>query len=393
MWKRARFWPASISPKASADLPNSTKVGLKNNNSWNVELSTDWGARYWDWLTRSALPLWAQQGVDPAGGYQELLGQDGTPAPARRRARVQGRQSFVFAHAGTLGWTGPWRDLAGIGLDWLERHCRRADGLYATLAAPDGTLIDQTAMTYDQAFALLAAAELHRHGMGLGETYAVALMTRIADLRRLPQGGFAEADGRFLSNPHMHLFEAALAWMEAGDNPLWTKIASEIAALALTRFIDPRQRVLREFFDAGWGSGRVVEPGHQFEWAWLLERFARASRDTAAHEAAHALFVAGKAGVDAARGVAMDEAAPGQPPVRATARLWPQTEWVKAACLLGDAADVDASAATLWRYLETPKAGLWRDKMREDGSFVEEPAPASSLYHIICAVASLKDLT
>jgi mannose-6-phosphate isomerase len=29
--------------------------------------------------------------------------------------------------------------------------------------------------------------------------------------------------------------------------------------------------------------------------------------------------------------------------------------------------------------------------MREDGTFVEEPAPASSLYHIICAVASLKE--
>ena len=76
---------------------------------------------------------------------------------------------------------------------------------------------------------------------------------------------------------------------------------------------------------------------------------------------------------------------------RATARLWPQTEWLKAACLLGDASDVDAAAASLWRYLQTPKPGLWRDKMREDGGFVDEPAPASSLYHIICAVASLKE--
>jgi hypothetical protein len=29
--------------------------------------------------------------------------------------------------------------------------------------------------------------------------------------------------------------------------------------------------------------------------------------------------------------------------------------------------------------------------MDEDGRFVDEPAPASSLYHIICAVASLKE--
>lgn len=396
MWKRARFWPASISPKASADLPNSTKVGLKNNNSWNVELSTDWGARYWDWLTLSALPLWARQGADPAGGYQELLALDGTPVEAPRRARVQGRQSFVFAYAGTLGWTGPWRECAAIGLDWLERHCRRGDGLYATLAGPDGTVVDQTAMTYDQAFALLAAAAMQGHGMGPGEGYALELMTRLETLRRLPQGGFAEADGRFLSNPHMHLFEAALAWMETGTDPVWKKIAGEIATLALTRFIDHEKGVLREIFDAAWANGHVVEPGHQFEWAWLLERWARATGDAKAHDAALALFAAGKCGIDAVRGVAMDEAEPGHAPVRATARLWPQTEWVKAACLLGEAADVEASADALWRYLQPSqggmKAGLWRDKMREDGSFIDEPVPASSLYHITCAVASLKDL-
>jgi mannose-6-phosphate isomerase len=33
----------------------------------------------------------------------------------------------------------------------------------------------------------------------------------------------------------------------------------------------------------------------------------------------------------------------------------------------------------------------WRDRRREDGAFVDEPAPASSLYHIICAVAALKE--
>ena len=32
-----------------------------------------------------------------------------------------------------------------------------------------------------------------------------------------------------------------------------------------------------------------------------------------------------------------------------------------------------------------PDSGLWRDKMQADGSFVDEPAPASSLYHITVA--------
>jgi mannose/cellobiose epimerase-like protein (N-acyl-D-glucosamine 2-epimerase family) len=31
--------------------------------------------------------------------------------------------------------------------------------------------------------------------------------------------------------------------------------------------------------------------------------------------------------------------------------------------------------------------------MQPHGSFVEEPAPASSFYHIACAIAALRDAT
>jgi mannose-6-phosphate isomerase len=30
--------------------------------------------------------------------------------------------------------------------------------------------------------------------------------------------------------------------------------------------------------------------------------------------------------------------------------------------------------------------GLWRDRLNSDGTFVQEPAPASSFYHIVCAI-------
>jgi mannose-1-phosphate guanylyltransferase/mannose-6-phosphate isomerase len=356
----------------------------------------DWGQVYWRWLTQDALPLWASHGVDHVhGGFHELLGADGLPVSSPRRARVQGRQSFVFAHAGRLGWDGPWRDCATVGLDYLERHYRRADGLYATLAGADGGVLDATAMTYDQAFALLAAAALHAHEAARWEDYALTLLARIEALRRHKAGGFVEADGRCLSNPHMHLLEAALAWMETGRDPAWEKLAAEIVALALAHFIDPEKQVLREVFDAAWSpaqgeDGLVTEPGHQFEWSWLLERWSRMKNDTRTHDAARMLFAAGTRGVDAARNVALDETDPDMMPRRATARLWPQTERLKAALLLGEDDEARAAAQSLWRYLETPKPGLWRDKMRADGSFVEESSPASSLYHIICAAEALR---
>jgi mannose-6-phosphate isomerase len=33
--------------------------------------------------------------------------------------------------------------------------------------------------------------------------------------------------------------------------------------------------------------------------------------------------------------------------------------------------------------------GPWRDKPKPDGAFVEETPPASSFYHIVCAIAEM----
>ena len=50
-----------------------------------------------------------------------------------------------------------------------------------------------------------------------------------------------------------------------------------------------------------------------------------------------------------------------------------------------------AAAKTLWRYLETPLPGLWWDRMLPDGNFDVEPSPASTFYHLICAIQVMKE--
>ena len=42
----------------------------------------------------------------------------------------------------------------------------------------------------------------------------------------------------YRSNPHMHLFEAALAWMAVDRDPEWRSLADELCVLATTKFID-----------------------------------------------------------------------------------------------------------------------------------------------------------
>jgi mannose-1-phosphate guanylyltransferase/mannose-6-phosphate isomerase len=353
-------------------------------------------AWYDRWLKTSALPLWLGVGIDhDRGGYIESLTVTGDRWVSPRRGRVQGRQIYVFATAAELGWVGPGPWAARQGLEFSRRHFERPDGLYRSLVSIDGAALNDEAAIYDQAFALLAMATLQRLGMAADDDLRAdtgRIRAALGGLRH-PSGGFREIGAYpFQSNCHMHLLEAAMACLEAGDAS-WTPLADEIAEMALSTFIDAKGGFLREFFDADWkpapgDDGRRVEPGHQFEWAWLMARWGKLRNRDDALLAARRLFDHGKRGVDA-RGVACNALWDDLTIWDAEARLWPQTEYLKASLILGQEADALAAANGLRLYLQTPVSGVWYDKLRPDGTFIDEPAPASSFYHIICAVREL----
>jgi hypothetical protein len=52
-------------------------------------------------------------------------------------------------------------------------------------------------------------------------------------------------------------------------------------------------------------------------------------------------------------------------------------------------AAADEAARALQKYLNTPLPGLWYDKITVDGTLIEEPAPASTFYHIVCAISEM----
>ncbi len=205
----------------------------------------------------------------------------------------------------------------------------------------------------------------------------------------------------------MHLFEAALGWRQVGEDGRWAVVADEIGDLCCSRFVDRETGALTELFDAEWRpadgeAGRVLDPGHHFEWAWLLEQWSWVSGRAEGAQMAERLFAAGERGVDPGRGVVMDCLDADFTPRDRTARLWPQTERLKAAHLLARRAGPGAretylaaarqASEALVHYLEVPLPGLWRDALRPDGRFAEGPAPGSSLYHIVAAIAEVSGI-
>lgn len=358
------------------------------------------------WLKLGALPLWSRLGVGADGSFAEALDDDGAGVGDFRRARVQARQAYVFSLASHWGWGEGYGPLVARGLDRFEATNLRPDSLYRTRVTADGQVLDDTASLYDQAFVLLATATATAAGIAPDrQRRTAARLVGALEALRLPQGGWREAGAHpFQANAHMHLLEAALAWETLEPDGPWAAMSDAIVALARTRFIDEGGGFLREFFDEAWRpaegeAGRLVEPGHQFEWAWLLTRWGRLRCEPWAEAAARRLYACGERGLDAVRGVAIDELDDTLAPRSTRARLWPQTEWLKAALILSETADGEArerlldGAAQALRGLNLYLAprGLWRDKLDRDGCLDGDPAPASSLYHIMAAGRQVRE--
>jgi len=196
----------------------------------------------------------------------------------------------------------------------------------------------------------------------------------------------------------MHLFEALLALHEATGARAHLDRASRIAALFRDKLFDARRGALPETFDDAWRAENdaFVEPGHQFEWSWLLHRWNAFGGGELSDAAERLRLYSERFGVQPATGAIHDELHADGRPGATTSRLWPHTERIKANLVrferTGDASAAEAATQAfdmLMRYCDTPTPGLWRDRRTADNAFIEEAAPASSFYHIMLAHCEL----
>ena len=356
------------------------------------------------WLRSKALPIWCTLGQNDGGAFEETLGLDGRRVRTAKRARVQARQIYAYGQAGLLGWQGPWRRTVESGLEYLDGRFTRPDGLLRAVLDVDGQPVDEHASLYDQAFLLLALAVAGR-ALGRADLEARAVAVReLLLLERSHKGGLTEVGAKpYQANPLMHMLEASMAWEEESVDAGWRELSDSIVAIARTRLIDQKIGLIGDFFDDDWtppGDRRseLIEPGHQLEWSGLLAQHAKTRGDSELGALAWELYLSGLDGFDPHKEVIIDSRNINGTVRSERARLWPQTEWLKASLIFATLSDdgrrefclnqAARAEAGLWRYLTSD--GLWKDKLLEVGRFIDEPAPASSFYHIMAAYAEVE---
>jgi mannose/cellobiose epimerase-like protein (N-acyl-D-glucosamine 2-epimerase family) len=205
----------------------------------------------------------------------------------------------------------------------------------------------------------------------------------------------------------MHLLEALLALHAATGEKNWLRRAGSLVALFKNLFVDPATGALAEFFAADWsaapgGIGRLREPGHQFEWVWLLHEYYRLSHDDSVAPYADRLFAFGtRFGIDreGLAGAVVDGVDATGDLIAGTKLLWPQTEYIKAcvarAAWFGDAAARDAITthlALIAKHFMRPDGASWYNQLDRDGHPLTATTPARVLYHLFMAVAEVDRL-
>ncbi len=349
--------------------------------------------RGWDWKRDGLIERVDAEGADT-----------GTPF---RRVMVHARQLYVFsawgartgdadltAHADRIFayMTGHFWDHEAGG--WIEKV-----GLDGAVSGTDKDL-------YAHAFALFG---LGRYCRALDRRDAAVWIDRTAEVLerhfRRPDGSYSDrmdrnfadlAAGRRSQNPHMHLLEAALSLAEM--DPVFADLARRLIALFKQSFLEAQRDAVLEHLDGTFAphpvDGNRVEPGHHFEWAWMLDWASRALGDPGYRELAPPILGRGLTlGWDGTKGAVFDEVDLGTGSILlSTKRIWPLLELIKALLVLPNPSRAVDPAGALGLLLERylGEDGRWTERYNADWTPADRTMPSSTAYHLSMTLEELE---
>lgn len=343
------------------------------------------------------LPLWRDSVFNRALQlpFEAVDPVSHAPLPVTRyRAMACARQLFVYAQAGDAAHSATL-------FDALCRHFRdtRHGGWQYSVDAA-GAPLDTTKDLYTHAFIVFACAAYYAasgepHARTVAEDTAALIQDRFAPRSRdalldaARHDDFSGSGSGPLQNPLMHLTEAWLAAADAfGDSAFDDALARTAHAVERT-FVDPATGCVAEL-PLGSADNRF-EPGHQFEWYFLVDAAGERVAHTGLRDAlARAFGFAERHGVDALTGGVSAALDARGACVDGTQRIWAQTEYLRALATHGGTPASAPLATQIGRFAARflhPRG--WYECKTADGEVVRADMPSTTPYHLATAYAAL----
>jgi len=344
----------------------------------------------WEHFLTGIVPLWEGPGwnADLQLPY-EALDEQHQPLPAQRyRAMACARQLFVFTSLGKRpGAAQRARQL----FDSLNRHfADPVQGGWFYSVDAHGQPLDTRKDLYTHAFIVFACAHYLRSEPAAQACLdqALAAVQRFSINHGLYEACLAQDWSSLgqgpLQNPLMHLAEAFLASLEVRPEAATHAALLDLCNGMHKQFFDPQHGVLLE--KPLTAVDNWYEPGHQFEWFYLLASSARLSTHALAADMAEAMVRSQQQGLRdgavcatlKADGTLLD----------GTRRIWAQAEYLRALTLLPHSDDaLKAGLQHLQAQFLRP-AG-WFECRDAAGAVSRHDMPSTTPYHLYTCLAAL----
>ncbi|MHC8398704.1 AGE family epimerase/isomerase [Pseudomonas sp. MDT1-17] len=344
------------------------------------------------------VPLWQGPGwnADMALPYEALDAEHQPLPPQRYRAMACARQLYLFSSL--IGQVPAAEERAAALFRSLQQHFHDAEhGGWFYSIDPQGAPLDQRKDLYTHAFILFACAHYWDKVREPRVESALNDALEVVAQRFATDDGLYEAsldrDGSSLKsgplqNPLMHLAEAFLATLSVREDVAVQDALVELCTSMQKRFIDPQHGVLMEK-----PLGAVdnwFEPGHQFEWYFLLES-SPLQRGSALHRSLDQAFaLTEQLGVDLQTGAVQAMLDLDGRSKDGTQRIWAQAEYLRALTLRPD------SEAAVLRQLQALQqhslhAGGWFECRDENGEVSRRDMPSTTPYHLATCYRGLAE--
>ena len=369
-------------------------------------------------LLQRWVPKWYEAFPDPAtGGFYERLAKGFKPRMVgNRRLLTQCRQLAIYSHA-YIQRPDIFKPALTAHFEvMLEKYFVPETGGWRFSLGDDGLPADNTYDLYSLTFVIFSLSHYYRATKDdRAKEHAAAMLQFIERNFKLPgKPGYAEAIDENLKpilrqrrqNPHMHLLEACLfaeeTWPDQSD---YRAMSDHLVELFQQYFYIPDRNMLCEFFTEDLrpdpGIGHRVEPGHYFEWVWLLKKHAALRNDLTHHDEVclRLLTWANKYGWDKVYGGIFDVLTPEGVVLTDTKRIWPFAEALKANALMIDAAgDRDEiksrmkDMVNVFRESYMQERGFWVEWLNRDLSPATDYMPGTTPYHVYFGIMETRSV-